>query len=118
MDNTTLKEGDEVISIHRNSSRIQWAQTVVVTAGDRQAKLENGDIVNVHANPKTKDRAVFEVIGHGKKPPYEFITDAVTEEQELYARRSGVREWFRSYQFTDDQKEMIYNLLNDSNEPA
>lgn len=118
MSNTTLKEGDELVSVHRSGSRMDWSYSTVASTTDKQAKLENGDILNIHANHKIKDRPVFEVIGHGKKPPYEFITDAITEEQERYAKAQGVRDWFRSYQFTDEQKLMVYDLFNNSDEPA
>ena len=107
-----LEKGDKVYfaNRYRLSEDIKYIFEEVERLTPTQAILTNGARLK---NKITKDwNGNLCFIEHGDREKWYIVTDKVLEDAKKEAQRQKTNSWFSKQQFTDEQKQQIYNLFN------
>lgn len=136
MGNHTLKVGDELVCIVGGVTEggYEVFPGKVESVTETEAILESGTILEVNFSVSKDGRAVYNEVEKrepvkritaGTMPPqrkkkyaWELVTDEVKERIHAMELTFGLRSWFRSQRFTDEQIKAIYNMFNEGNEIA
>lgn len=112
MENGKLKVGDKVYQANRNNyhSTVRYTFETVERLTPSQAVLSNGAKLK---NQESKDwLGNVQFIEIGSRESWYLTTEKVLEDAKKEAQRQKINYWFLKQQFTDEQKQQIYNLFN------
>lgn len=111
MKNEKLEVGDKIYFAKRNNyyKTVNYIFETVERLTPTQAILGNG--------AKLKNQASKDWLGNiqfielGNRDSWYLVTQQVLEDAEKKSIRQKVNSWFSKQQFTDEQKQQIYNLF-------
>lgn len=105
-----LKVGDEVYSVRRHNFKITGYEfRKVVRLTKTMAVLKSG-IKIVNEPLKGWDKVVF--LQYGSLVHWHPSTDEARKESEVFYKNKKISDWFLYKEFTDEEKELIYNMFN------
>jgi hypothetical protein len=116
MKNNKLEVGDKLVVIKTYYDETKsFTHTVVERVTKTQAITSSGVKLRIEGDKRYfgSDIVMWEEISFSYCNPFWQIETAETEkEEQIEISRRSVNTWFSEKKFTDEEKEIIYNLLN------
>lgn len=107
-----LKVGDKVYSIRSHFGYTTYRFSEVERLTKTQAILESGDRLKNEPNKsRNNDEIEFKEIG-ADYSYWGLTTDEVMATYIKQQEEIKIKRWFNSHKFTQEEKETIYNILN------
>jgi len=111
-----LEIGTEVCAVIRSTIRNSYSYrfTKVAKLTAKRATLENGDVVvNETVMDWDKTGYIFNAYGNSAHNTYKIVTPEILADHTSMEHKKKIERWFDTQKFTFEQKEKIYNLLNE-----
>jgi hypothetical protein len=111
-----IEVGTEMCLPHydRWTKEYSYSFSKVAKLTAKRATLENGKILNLDPlQDSNRNADYFKTFGDGRD--YEcwyFATPEIHAEQKQHEYKNKIQRWFDTQKFTFEEKEQIYNLLN------